>query len=171
VTTDPALRNGTVLLRSIRWISLIGTAVTLGALAAHVLELPNKRALDGPLWLAVQQQLYRGWGPFIGPFEVAAVVFTWILLWPVRRKQPIRRLTLAAAILLSLALAAFFALNAPVNAAFASWTPATMPANWPDYRLRWEAGHAISFVLVLISLILLLRALFIETSYRGRQRL
>lgn len=171
MTTDPALRNGTVLLRSIRWISLIGAAVTLGALAAHVLELPNKLALDGPLWLAVQQQLYRGWGPFIGPFEVAAVVFTWILLWLVRRKRPIRRLTLVAAILLSLALAMFFALNAPVNAAFASWTPATMPANWPDYRLRWEAGHAISFVLVLISLILLLRALFIETSYRERQRL
>jgi hypothetical protein len=33
---------------------------------AHVLELPNKLALDGELWLAVQQHLYRGWGPFLG---------------------------------------------------------------------------------------------------------
>jgi hypothetical protein len=42
---------------------------------AHVLELPNKLALDGGLWLAVQQHLYRGWGPFLGgPAEIGALV-------------------------------------------------------------------------------------------------
>lgn len=60
----------------LRWISLLATAVPLGATVAHVLELPNKFALDGPLWLAVQQSLYRGWGPFIAPFDVAAIMAT-----------------------------------------------------------------------------------------------
>jgi hypothetical protein len=48
--------------------------VPLAATIAHILELPNKFMLDGPLSLAVQQSLYRGWGPFIGPFEIVAVL-------------------------------------------------------------------------------------------------
>jgi membrane-bound ClpP family serine protease len=54
----------------------------------------------------------------------------------------------------------FFILNQPVNVAFASWTTATLPSDWQSYRLRWETGHAISFVLVLVAFIALLRALF-----------
>ena len=156
-----------MLLRLIRWISLITTAVTLGALTAHTLELPNKFALDGGLWLLVQQQLYRGWGPFIGPFEVAAVVSAWLLLYLVHPRRPVFGMTLFAALLLSGALAIFFFLNAPVNAAFAAWTPATLPADWQAFRLRWEAGHAISFVLVLIALVALLRALFRDALDRA----
>jgi hypothetical protein len=41
----------------IRRINGICLAVDLSALAAHVLALPNKLRLDGPLWLAVQQEL------------------------------------------------------------------------------------------------------------------
>lgn len=149
-------------LRIVRGVSLLSTAVTLGALTAHVLELPNKLALDGSLWLAVQQNLYQGWGPFIGPFEVTAIAATWLLLGLVRKNRSIRGLTLLAALLLSGAIVVFFALNAPVNAAFASWTVTTLPPDWPNYRLRWEIGHAIGFVLVLIAFVALLRALFRE---------
>jgi len=38
-----------VLLKFIRWISLISTAVDLGALPAHQLKRPNKLTLSGPL--------------------------------------------------------------------------------------------------------------------------
>lgn len=147
-------------LRILRWISLVGTAVTLGALTAHVLELPNKLGLDGPLWLAIQQNLYRGWGPFIGPFEVTAIVSTWVLVGLIRDNASSRRWTLLAAILLSTALGIFFGLNQPVNQAFAVWTPATLPSDWPSYRLRWEIGHAVGFLLVLIAFVALLRAQF-----------
>ena len=61
---------------------------------------------------------------------------------------------------LSVAMVVFFILNQPVNVAFASWTTATLPSDWQSYRLRWETGHAISFVLVLVAFIALLRALF-----------
>lgn len=156
-----------MLLRTVRWISLISTAVTLCALAAHVVELPNKFAFDGALWLAVQQRLYRGWGPFFGPFEVTAIASTWVLLYLLRRNRASFPPTLLAALLLSAALAVFFMLNAPVNAAFAKWTTITLPTDWTAYRMRWETGHAISFVLVLIAFIAQLRALFIDAIARA----
>lgn len=43
-----------MIVRVTRWTNLISAGITLGALFAHVLELPNKFSLDGPLWLAVQ---------------------------------------------------------------------------------------------------------------------
>ncbi len=59
---------------ALRWISLLTTAVPFGATVAHAMELPNKFSMEGPLWPAVQQNLYRGWGPFIAPFEIVAIV-------------------------------------------------------------------------------------------------
>jgi hypothetical protein len=47
-------------LKIVLCLSLLCTTVDFGALFAHVLELPNKLALSGPLWLEVQQNLYRG---------------------------------------------------------------------------------------------------------------
>jgi hypothetical protein len=162
----PASSDAPLMLRTVRWISLLATAVTLSALAAHVLELPNKLTLAGPLWLAVQQQLYRGWGPVIGPFEVTAIVATWVLCFLGRQRSQVFRLTLLAAGLLSAALVAFFALTAPVNAAFAAWTPTTLPPNWPRFRLRWEAGHALAFACVLPAFIALVRALCLDVGGR-----
>jgi hypothetical protein len=49
-------------------------------------------------------------------------------------------------------IAVFFAFNAPVNAAVNGWTVATLPPDWPDYRLRWETGHAIAAALALVAL-------------------
>lgn len=154
--------------RIVRWVSLFTAAVTLGALTAHVFELPNKLLLEGSLWLAVQQNLYRGWGPFVAPFELTAIFTTWLLSFLVRKQRPIFGLTLLAASLLSVTLGVFFVLNAPVNAAFAAWTIQTLPADWSDYRWRWELGHAIGFGLVLIAFIALLRGLFLAQP-RSRQ--
>jgi hypothetical protein len=134
---------------------LICVGITLAALSAHAFELPNKLSLDGPLWLAVQQNLYRGWGPFVAPFELAGLASTWLLAVLVRRDSAMLLSALAAALCLSLALIVFFALNAPVNAAFAGWTPETLPPDWAGFRIRWEIGHAIRFVLVLASFVML----------------
>ena len=154
------------MVRALRWISLLATAVPLGATVAHVMELPNKFSLDGPLWLAVQQNLYRGWGPFIGPFEIVAIVSSWALAYMVRGRRPAFALTVVAALCLTAMLAVFFLFNAPVNAAFAGWTAEMLPADWPDYRLQWELGHAIGFALALTAFCTLLRAAFAEACAR-----
>jgi Domain of unknown function (DUF1772) len=156
--------------RILRWISLIATALPLGATTAHLMELPNKVTLDGPLWLAVQQNLYRGWGPVVGPFEIIAAVSAWALLYMVRGRRAAFALTSIAALCLSAMLAVFFVFNAPVNAAVAGWTPAALPSDWPDYRLQWESGHAISFVLALVAFCALLRAAFVEARADALQR-
>jgi hypothetical protein len=153
------------MIRGLRIAALLGAGVTLAATAAHVLELPNKLALDAPLWLAIQQHLYRGWGPFIAPFEVGAAVTAWVLLFLVRARRSSTPVLLAA-LCLTTALIVFFVFNAPVNSALSSWTPATIPADWPQYRLRWEIGHATSFALVLTAFLLLLRGAVADGTSR-----
>jgi hypothetical protein len=114
---------------------------------AHVVELPNKLALYGPLWLAVQQHLYRGWGPFLGgPVEIGALV-TSLLLWYVAREElQTRRLMIVASLAYLAMIAAFFVLNQPVNQSVAVWTASTLPPDWAESRTRWETGHCIAFV-------------------------
>lgn len=126
---------------------------------AHLLELPNKLALDGPLWLAVQQHLYRGWGPFLGgPTEIGALITTLCLLVLRTHDRRARRSLRSAAVVYAAMIAVFFFFNDPVNRALNGWTAATLPANWTEYRLRWEAGHAIAAVLAVIGIIIVRRS-------------
>jgi len=156
-------------LTALRSTNLIFAVLATLAPIAHVLELPNKLALDAPLWLAVQQHLYRGWGPLLGgPVEIVALATT-LALSVMRRRDPATwRLTLAAGIAYAGMIAAFFAFNDPVNAALNGWTPASVPPDWHAYRLRWEIGHALAAALSVIALAAMLRAWLIE---RDRTRL
>ncbi len=130
---------------------------------AHVLELPNKLALDGPLWLAVQQHLYRGWGPFYGgPVEIIALATTLTLLVARRRDPAPMRLTLAAALAYIGMIVVFFVFNQPVNAALNGWTAMSLPPDWSSYRLKWEIGHASAALLAMIAVAVLVRAWLIE---------
>jgi hypothetical protein len=69
-----------------------------------------------------------------------------------------------------LALAVFCVVTAPVNAALTGRTAATLPFDWPEYRLRWEAGHATSFVLVLCAFVAQLCAWFADHGAAARRR-
>ena len=148
---------------ALRAINLILAVVAALAPLAHVLELRNKLALDGPLWLAVQQHLYRGWGPLLGrPVEIGALATALALLVARRRDPATRRLALVAVLAYAGMIAAFFVFNDPVNAALNGWTPGDLPSNWRAYRLRWEAGHALSAALSIVALAALTRAWLIE---------
>ena len=125
---------------------------------AHVLELPNKLSLDGPSWLLVQQRLYRGWGGVFGPVEIVAVVAGLALSSLLRHNKPAMRVTLAAVVIYVAMIVVFFVFNAPVNAAFNHWTVASLPADWPRYRIQWETGHALAALLSAIALILVVQA-------------
>lgn len=137
----------------------------LAALApmAHVLELPNKLTLDGPLWLAVQQHLYRGWGPFLGgPAEIGALLTSLVLVILRRRDQSALRTTPIAVVAYAGMLAIFFTFNKPVNAAVSAWTAATLPQDWPSYRLQWESGHALAALLSVIGLVAAIRGYLVD---------
>jgi hypothetical protein len=145
--------------RTLRWANLVLAMFATLAPLAHVLELPNKLGLDGPLWLAVQQNLYRGWGPLLGgPAEIGALATTLALMVVYREDRYARRLLAVAAAAYAIMLISFFTLNNPVNVAVSGWTPTTLPFNWPNYRLRWEAGHALAALMSVIGLLALARA-------------
>jgi len=143
----------------LRRVNVVLAVLTVLAPMAHVLELPNKLSLDASLWLAVQQNLYRGWGPLLGaPAEIGALATCLVLAYVRRRHGAVMWPTLISSIGYAGMIAAFIVLNLPVNAAVASWTATTLPSDWAAYRLRWEAGHAIALLLSLISLTALIWA-------------
>lgn len=135
----------------LRWLALLVAFLACLAPIAHVLEMPNKLRLDGPLWLAVQQHLYAGWGPIIGaPTELGGLLIS-VVLCAIGRRRERLLFGLAAAAYVGMLLC-FFLLNAPVNAAMDGWTPATLPADWTGYRWRWEIGHALAALFALLGL-------------------
>ena len=144
--------------RYLRGLSLLVAAFAITAPMAHVLELPNKLALDGSLWLAVQQRLYRGWGPVFGPVEIAALALALALVAARRRNRPALRWTIAAALAYTAMVAVFLALNDPVNKAVARWTADSLPPDWSQYRLEWEIGHALAAALSIVAVAALMGA-------------
>jgi hypothetical protein len=80
-----AMENRMVI--ALRWASLLTTAGPLGAAGAQVLELPNKLAFDGPLWLsAMLAVFFRFNAPVNGAFAGWAAE-TLPVDWPGCRRQ------------------------------------------------------------------------------------
>lgn len=130
--------------KAMRALNLVIAVLATTAPIAHVVELPNKLRMSGAPWLAVQQQLYRGWGFVYGPVEILALLTSLGLVFLRRQAAHALRPTVVAVLAYGAMIAVFFVFNAPVNEAFQGWTPATLPARWPRYRLQWETGHAIA---------------------------
>lgn len=143
-----------------RLLESISVGIAVAALlapAAHVFEMFSKFQLDGPLWLAVQQNLYRGWGPFIGaPTEIGGLVVNGLLF--LRQPAGARRPWGVAACSYLGMIIVFFVFNSPVNAAVSAWTTATLPSDWKNYRLQWELGHGIAAILALVALLSVIKA-------------
>jgi Domain of unknown function (DUF1772) len=149
-----------------RWANLaLGTAAAATPVA-HVLERPNKLSLDKDLWLAVQQHLYRGWGPFLGgPAEIGALASSFLLAYLRRKISGSLWPTLIASAGYAGMIVVFFTMNAPVNDDVSRWTKATVPLDWTSYRMRWESGHAIAALLSVVSLAALIRAFVKEQQF------
>ena len=141
---------------ALRTVNLFLAFIATIAPLAHVLELPSKLMLDGPLWLAIQQHLYRGWGTVFGPVEITALVLSGVLLISKWRTRVRSRYAVAFGCYAGM-IGVFFLLNAPVNEALSVWTATTLPADWDAYRLRWEVGHALAAALSVIAFVNLLR--------------
>ena len=137
-------------LRLLRFLSVVLTALAFVPAGAHLFELPNKIGLPRDAYF-VAQGLYRGWALFgfvlFGALSAdSALAFA---LWRSRRAAA-ARLALAAASLVALSLAVFFAWTQPANLATENWTRA--PADWEALRSRWEYSHAANAGLLFLAL-------------------
>lgn len=133
-----------------RTLVLVLSALTLGMTFAHVLELPPRLAYEAELWTTLTQPnaLYRYFGVVGGPLEIIAVIACVALAFAIRPHRA-RRLAIMAAVLHAAALLTWLAVVAPANMEIGQWAASAIPSDWERWRVRWEAGHAFSFVLLL----------------------
>lgn len=131
-------------------LAVLLTALALVPAGAHLFELPNKIGLPRDAYFAAQG-LYRGWAlfGFVWFGALAANSALAFALWR-RRRAAAARLALAAASLVALSLAVFFAWTQPANLATENWTRA--PADWEALRSRWEYFHAANAGLLFLAL-------------------
>ena len=139
-------------LNTMRFMSLLFTALALAPALAHVLELPNKINLSGEDYLTVQQ-IYRGWA-LLGIVVVGALLSTLVLTIMVRKEPEIFTLTLISFLCIVGTQVVFWVFTYPVNQKANNWT--LLPENWLELRNQWEYSHATGAGLDLIALLALI---------------
>lgn len=133
-------------LKAVRFAAVMLAALTLGLSLCHLMQLPSRIGWDQYLWVGstVQGGLYALFGSVGAVIFVATVIALALNAFLVREHgRPGFRLALAAAGLFALALALWWVLVYPVTVELAKWVDGPVPADWTDYRARWEWGHAI----------------------------
>ncbi len=139
--------------------------VTLSALTlANLLELSHRLAYDTRLLAQVTSSdaPYRYFGTIGGPLAVATVVAVTGLAMTVWRRCAAGRFALNAAVLHTAALGVWLGVVLPSD---------TGLGGWQRWRLHWEAGHAVSFGLLLIGFGALVLAVLSERYPRQVARL
>lgn len=79
-----------------------------------------------------------------------------------RRRHRALRWTLAGALCVAAAHAAFWIWLAPVNAIVASTSPAALPDDWAALRAQWEYTHAVRALLQTAALAALVTSVLVE---------
>jgi len=146
-----------------RLITIMFAALSMGIALCHLLEMPAKMTYDGTLWLTLLQTLYETFGTIGAFIEVGAVVTAAMLMFLVRKRRPAFVWTLLGTLCLVAAHVAWWIWVAPVNAAMAPLTPATLPANWTGLRAQWEYTHAARALLQIIALAFIVLSILVET--------
>lgn len=149
------------LTRILLFADLLLAALVFGLSFAHVMELPGKLQLTGPVWLAVQQHLYNSFGPFASVAEPLAILLAWVLTVRLWRQGAAGWLALLAALCSAAALLLWFAVVSPMNTRLNGWTAATLPPDWTACRNQWEMGHVGHAVLFGIAFCALAAAMLI----------
>ncbi len=157
--------------RALRLLTIMLTALSMGVALCHLLEMPAKLTYDPALWLTLLHTLYPpAFGTIGGAAEVGAVVATIVLAVVVRRRRPAFDWTLAGALCLLAAHAAFWIWVAPVNATMGAAPPHAPPANWMALRDQWEYTHAARAILQVIALGAFVVSILVETPTQVSSR-
>lgn len=153
-------------LRIWRFITIVLTALLMGATFCHVLESPAKMRYPAELYLTLHRTLYVAFGPpNIGVFiEAGAILAAVILVFLTRKRRPAFWLTLAGAASLVAGLAVYFAFVEPANVAMKAMSLDSAPEDWTRRRDQWEYGHMARFIFHLLGFSALALSIIFETS-------
>jgi hypothetical protein len=144
----------------VQFVSVFLLGLVSGVSLSHLLQAGPKATLPGAQFLAVQQVLLRNYGPAIGGLEVAALLSTLamaIVTWGELVLPLLASLASGSVLFMVMIWAAW--IN-PINKTVNSWTPASLPSNWPALRDRWHFLHTIRLVLSAIAFGAAIGALF-----------
>jgi hypothetical protein len=132
-------------------LSVFLLGIASGVSFSHLLQRGPKATLSGAQFLVVQQVLLRNYGPSIGGLEAAALLSTLamaIVTWGEPMVPLLATIACACVLFMIIIWAAW--IN-PINKTVNSWTPVSLPSNWPNFRDRWHRLHAIRLVLSVVA--------------------
>jgi hypothetical protein len=149
---------------SARFISLLLTALTAGVVLGHVMSRAGKVTLSGPLFVTVQNTLYRGWGKKIGAIEIGAFLSSLAVAFFARGRNTIFALCLACSLCLLGMLFVWGVFINPINTRVRAASSDAVPADWTSLRDRWHHFHAIRAILAIAGLSALISAVLLDCA-------
>src|SRR5262249_32931997 len=102
-------------------------------------------------------------GPAASVLEPGAIIVSAVLAVLLRRAGWAFALTFGAAVALAAALGAWGALVSPVNQRWAELSPGGLPPDWQVLRTRWEYGHVVHALLLLVGFAALVTSVLVDT--------
>ena len=149
---------------SARFISLLLTALAAGVVLGHVMSRAGKITLPGPLFVTVQNTLYRNWGKRVGAVEVGAFLSTLVVVFLTRGRSAIFALSLAGLLCLAGMLLVWAVFINPINLRVRASTSESVPADWASLRDRWHRLHAIRSIFAVVGVSALISAVLWDCS-------
>jgi hypothetical protein len=140
-------------MKTIRFLTVMLAALSMGAALAHLLEMPAKLRYDGPTWLRLLQTLYPpGFGSVGSACEVLAVVASFVLVVATRNRRKAFPWTLLGFSCVLASHAIFWIWVNPVNMTMVPLSPDTLVIDWTRLRDQWEFAHASRAILQIVAL-------------------
>ena len=161
-----------MLLRIMRFFTLMLASFGMTFGAAHTLELIPKMNYAPELYAEVTSTLYRYYGTVGGPIQVSAILAAVILAFLARRSRGFW-LTVAGTFCLIVSLGLWFVLVQPVNLEWANVLQ-TGPRSavvqaYLKLRERWEYGHVAAFIVWFFGVTLLTLSIIADTPQDHRR--
>jgi hypothetical protein len=149
---------------SARFISLLLTALAAGVVLGHVMSRAGKVTLPGPLFVTVQNTLYRNWGKRVGAVELGAFLSTLVVAFLTRGRGAIFALSLAGLLCLAGMLLVWAVFINPINIRVRASTSESPAPDWALLRDRWHRLHAIRSIFAVVGLSALISAVLWDCS-------
>ena len=125
----------------VSFLAVLLAGLIAGLLVGTAIDHYQLRVLDGAAWTLARQSIDSVFGKVLPWWWNATLI---LLLWAGYLNQGrARALFLAGGGMLLFGIVITIAMELPINKAIASWTPATIPANWMELRDRWLRFHTV----------------------------
>ena len=122
---------------SLSAVLLVG--LIAGLLVGTAIDHHRLRVLDAAAWTSARQSIDAVFSKLLPWWWNITLLLLFFAAYLNQGRA--RWLFLSAGVLLLFGIVITVVIEVPINKQIASWTPATIPANWVDLRERWLSFH------------------------------